>query len=174
MSGRIVLGVDMSTDRKWTTVAAVGDAVGCEGVAGETVAVDRGSSWVPAKVRELVDRHGVDVVAVDSAGPVAALIPEFEALGVPLLLVGGSEMGRATGAIVDAVSEGRFVHRNQAEVNVSVDNAVTRRSQDVIRWSRTSSPVDISPLIALTVAYWAFLQAPEVPEVAPEPDFIVV
>ncbi len=174
MSGRIVLGVDMSTDRKWTTVAAIGDAVGSEGAAGEVVAVDRGSSWVPGRVRELVDRHGVDVVALDATGPVAALIPEFEALGIPLLQVGGTDMGRAFGTFVDAVTAGQFVHRNQAEVNVSVENGVTRRAGDVVRWSRTSSPVDISPVIALTVALWAWRHAPDVPDHVPEPDFIAV
>lgn len=174
MSGRIVLGVDMSTDRKWTTVAAIGDAVGSEGAAGEVVAVDRGSAWVPGRVRELVDRHGVDVVALDATGPVAALIPEFEALGIPLLQVGGTDMGRAFGTFVDAVTAGQFVHRNQAEVNVSVENGVTRRAGDVVRWSRTSSPVDISPVIALTVALWAWRHAPDVPDHVPEPDFIAV
>lgn len=174
VDGRLALAVDISEDREWSTVTAVGAASGRDGLAGEVVKASRGSSWVVPFLVELTGRHDVSGVGVDARGPAASLIGAMERAGLTVVQVSSTEMAQACGGLLDDVVEGRFAHRNQAVLDVAVGAAVRRISADTWRWSRSSSPVDISPLVSLTAARWAHVNAPPAESVVSEPDFIVV
>jgi hypothetical protein len=63
----------------------------------------------------------------------------------------------ACGQIADAMRQGRLAHIDQAPLTAAVNGARTRRSGDAWTLDRRSSPVDISPLVAATLARWALI-----------------
>jgi phage terminase large subunit-like protein len=174
IDGRLALAVDVSEDREWSTVTACGAALGRDGLAGEVIKASRGTSWVVEFLSGLAGRHDVSGIGVDARGPVASLIGDMERAGLNVVQVSSTDMAQACGGLLDDIVEGRFAHRNQVVLDVAVGSAVRRVSGDTWRWSRSSSPVDISPLVSLTVARWAHVNAPLVETVAADPDFIVV
>lgn len=111
-----------------------------------------GASWVVARVRELVERYGGSIV-LNSAGPVGSLIPELAA--TPFVDVRGADYTKACGLLVATVNERGLTHRGEPGFAAAVVGAKTRTSGDGFTWARTTSAVDITPLVAATVGLWA-------------------
>jgi hypothetical protein len=65
------------------------------------------------------------------------------------------EYGESCGAFVDAVGEGTIRHIGQEELERAIRGAKVRPLVDRWAWSRTRSLVDISPLVAATLALWS-------------------
>ena len=58
--------------------------------------------------------------------------------------------------LLDLVKNKRLRHRGERELTIAIDGAARRPLGDSFAWSRKSSAVDISPLVAVTLAAWAF------------------
>ena len=84
-----------------------------------------------------------------------ALLPEFEARGVSVTTVNAAEHAQACGALVDAIEGGTVKHLGQPGLDAAVRGASKRTLGDAWAWSRRSSTMDISPLVACTLALWA-------------------
>jgi hypothetical protein len=69
------------------------------------------------------------------------------------------EFAQSCGSLVDAVTNATFRHRGQVELADAVAGARQRQVGDVWLWARASSKVDISPLVAATLA-WGRLPEP--------------
>ena len=150
--GAVALGVDVNPDRTWGSIVAA-DADGRV----ELVQRDGGTGWIVPRVAELQKRWKA-TVAVDSSGPARSIVPDLEAEGVAFEKV--TDMPGACAYFRDAVADGRLsVHRN-ADLDAAVTGAVCRVFGDVWRWDRRSPSVDISPLVAATVAVWAAKSLP--------------
>ena len=149
-TGRLVMAVDTAPSHAWSSIVV------CGGGVLELVDRRRGSSWLPDRVRELCDRHQVAEAVIDPAGPVAGVIPDFEAAGVRLRLLSGSDSAAACGALVDSIGEQRVKVRHADAFLSAVAGAARRKTGDRWKWSRVSSEVDISPLVAATWAAWAW------------------
>jgi hypothetical protein len=54
----------------------------------------------------------------------------------------------------DAAAQGEVRHLATAELIAALDGALKRPLGDAWAWSRKSSSVDISPLVAATLALW--------------------
>jgi len=119
-----------------------------------------GSSWLPERAAELVEHYGA-TVALNSSGPVGALIPELVRLGVEFTDVRGPDYSKACGRIVAMVNASGFRHDGDPDFVTAVAGAKARKNGDGFTWSRTDSSVDISPLIGATVALWAVASTPE-------------
>ena len=65
------------------------------------------------------------------------------------------QYGEACGVFVDAVGEALFRHLGQDELIAAIRGAKARPLVDRWAWSRTKSTVDISPLVAATLALWS-------------------
>jgi hypothetical protein len=63
-------------------------------------------------------------------------------------------MAAACGRFYDAVVNRRVRHTDQVDMTAAVAGAATRKLGDAWAWSRSSSAVDISPLVAATLALW--------------------
>jgi len=156
-SGALVFGVDANppdSPSRWASVG-VGDGSALE-------LVDRrpGLGWLVPRLVDLVGVHG-GVVAVDPNGPAGHVCAELEAAGVTVLKVAAGEMGRACGSLHSRVSEGRVgVYRGPlvADLNAAVSGARTVAKGDVWVWARRDLSVDVSPLVAVTLADWAAVQ----------------
>jgi hypothetical protein len=65
------------------------------------------------------------------------------------------DYGKACGLFVDAVRERTLWHGGQQELDAAVRGAKARPLVDRWAWSRTKSTVNISPLVAATLALWS-------------------
>jgi hypothetical protein len=101
----------------------------------------------------LVRKHG-GVAYCDAVGPVATLIPELERRGITVETVSAQDMARACGAFFDMVEARDVRHLRQSDLTSALKGAVQRPLGDAWAWSRKNSAVDISPLVAATVALW--------------------
>lgn len=150
-SGRLVLAIDTAPSHAWASIVVAGNGIL------ELVDRRRGSSWLPERVAGLCRDHGIAEVWMDPAGPVAGLIPDLEAAGVQLRLLNGADAAAACGSLVDAIGEQRVKVRHADAFLSAVAGASRRKTGDRWKWSRASSEVDISPLVAATWACWGWL-----------------
>lgn len=120
----------------------------------EVVEHRRGTGWVAQRLLELVTDHDAGEVICDGASPAASLVPDIEALGVKVKVVNAKEHAQACGRIYDAVDQDQLRHRDTAELATAIKGAVKRALGEAWAWSRKSSAVDISPLVAVTLALW--------------------
>ena len=154
--GPYFVGVDQSPDRSWCSVAIAGGGVvevleprPTPGNLAETV-VALAARWRAS-------------VAFDPSGPAGWLKPELERAGVEMVPVSGQTMGQACGAIDTAVTTGAVRIRRHADLERAVSGAVKHDKGDVWTWARRDVSVDVSPLVAVTLAWWGSSQAVAVP-----------
>ena len=115
------------------------------------------TDWLLAEVQSLRKDTGVPVV-MDTAGHVSFVAQQFQAAGIDPTLIGVREMTAACASLVDALKRGHVFHIDQPELNSAVAGASKRSLGDAWAWSRKSSAVDISPLVAVTLAAWGAAQ----------------
>ena len=165
----LVLGVDVSWDRKWSYIAVAGwRADGLKHA--ELVAQRPGSAWVRKAAAELRDRWGIDYCAVQVRGcPASELIPDLVEAGFEIVEVGGSTLGAVPGRFADDVRDRRIRHRGQPAMSMSLEGAMTKQLNEVRVWDRVGSGTDASPAVALSEASWALDPLPEEVEAPPPP-----
>ena len=159
MPGRVAFAVDVTPDRKWSSIAAAG--LTADGrIHLELVDHMPGTANVVARILELRSRWNPVAVALDPAGPAGSLLADLEQQGVEVKSASAREHGQACGALYDDVAGGRIVHLGDIVLNNAVTGARRRPLGDAWAWDRKRSDVDISPLVAATLARWAFTAAP--------------
>ena len=157
--GPITFGVDVAPDRSSASIGAAGGRPDGR-VHVELVDRREGTDWIPARIAELVDRWRPPAIAVDPAAPAGSLIPSLSAIGAPLSLCTGRAYGQACGAFFDDVAIGRLAHRGQPALDDAVVGARKRSLGDAWAWARSPDAADPAPLIATTLARWAWSTAP--------------
>jgi len=118
----------------------------------EVVACAPGTGWVVARVMEIVAKHAPSAVVCDASGPAASLLPEFMRNGVFVDAVSAKDHTAACGVFFDAVQQATLRHLGSPELVSAVRGASTRSLGEAWAWSRKNSSVDISPLVAVTLA----------------------
>jgi hypothetical protein len=73
-----------------------------------------------------------------------------------LAVASWSEMSAATGQFLDAAKQAAFRHAGQSELDASVAGAKTKVNADSLVWARKDAASDTSPLVAITLARWAY------------------
>jgi hypothetical protein len=119
--------------------------------------IDRrsGTGWVADRLVELLGAHQtVSPVVVDGGGPAAALLPALSRLKIEVEVVGAKEHAQACGMLYDACGQGKLRHLGTRELEDAIKGAIPRPLGDAWAWSRKNSGVDISPLVAVTLALW--------------------
>jgi hypothetical protein len=148
----VVFCFDVSPNRSTATIAAAGFRP--DGLAHvEVVDHRRGTGWVPARVVELA-AHRPIAILFDGASPAASLAAELEAAGVEVRPTTAGEHAQAAGLLFDMVEQRRLRHLATSELSVALRGAAKRPLGDAWAWSRKSSTVDITPLVAVTLALW--------------------
>lgn len=156
---RLVFAADVTPDRSASSIAVA--SVRADGLTHvEVVEHAPGTAWLASRAAELVGRWSGSVL-LDAGGPAGSLVHDLAARGVPVSPVSGADVGRACGWLLDQVLAGRVRHIGQRPLDVAVEAASRLTMGDAWRWSRRSSSVDISPLVACTLALWGVTnQAP--------------
>jgi len=151
--GPLCFAVDVTPDRSWAAIAVAGFRPdGRRHI--EVVEHDRGTDWVVDRFEQLIARHKASAIVCDGKGPVASLMPDLANLRTRLVPVTAQEHAQACGMLYDAVQQGTVRHLGTPELSVAVSGAVKRPLGDAWAWSRRSSAIDISPLVACTLALW--------------------
>lgn len=120
----------------------------------ETVENQPGTGWVVPRLLELVQKHKPVGVVCDVTGPAGALIADLAAAGLEPETVNSTQHAQACGMLFDAVAEKKIRHLGTTDLIAALDGAVKRPLTDSWAWSRKNSSVDISPLVAATLALW--------------------
>ncbi len=126
-----------------------------------------GTSWIPARVKELADRWGPCAVVIDAQNSAASLITAIEELGVLVTKTGASDMANACGSFYDfAVGAelgpdgklGKLRHQGSSALTASVTAAKRRDLMDKFAWDRKDPGSDITQLVAVTLALHGLIE----------------
>jgi hypothetical protein len=155
LDGSPVFAVDIPPDRAGASIAVAG--LRADGrIHVEVVERRDGTVWAAERVVELVARHGGRVV-LDGASPAVSLLLDLPGASV----ASAADQAQACGRLYDAVVNGQVRHLGQGDLDAAIAGASKRPLGDRWAWSRRSSAVDISPLVAVTLAAWGVAALPE-------------
>ncbi|MFJ2870602.1 terminase [Streptomyces sp. NPDC087298] len=187
MSDPVVFAIDVTPERSHASICAAGQS----GQAVHVEVIDNrpGTGWVVERARELTEKWGPRCWVVDAGSPAGSLLDDLkralrreqdgeaeswgDADDVPLLAPVVTpkvrEIAQATGQLYDAVVAGQIVHLDQAPLATALAGARKRELGEAWAWSRRTVGVDISPLVAVTLARWGLAAEIEEPEEEVEP-----
>ena len=159
----VVFGFDIAPDRRSAAIAAAWQ--GDDGLPRvdviETFPQGEGSgplAGLTERLAAITGTHHERVMAdIAPAGP---LLDDLNRLGVSCELISGAgQLAQACATFLDRVEAKSLRYRWSEPLDLAVQNAATRPLGDSgFAWSRRSSAVDISPLVAATVALFGLLE----------------
>jgi hypothetical protein len=150
----VVLGLDIAPKGSSAAICAVGEIGNC--LHGVVLEHGPGCDWVPRALERIVAEWGGPRLLVDGRA-CAHMLPELErATGFKVSELKTADIPVACEFWLRLVQESRFKHRGERELTIALDGAGQRRLGDGFAWSRRSSGVDITPLVAqtLAVSFW--------------------
>lgn len=165
-SGGIAIACDISPLRDWASIAVYGEREDGHGHV-QLVDYHPGTAWLVPRLEEL--RRALDPVAIGMGRATeASLSVDLENAGFQrpedpedplpgeLAVTNAIEMAAATGQFLDAVHQESFRQVPHRQLDLAVKGARTRQRGDIVAWSRSEADTDIGPLVAVTLARWAF------------------
>ena len=160
----VAFAIDVTPDRSAASIAVSGARE--DGLLHVEVVDHRpGTAWVVERMRTLVERWSPAAVALDAAGPAGSLIADFDVAEIELTIPKARDAAAACGALYDAVvrpkdSEQEWApslrHIPHPSLTAALAGAAKRPLGDAWAWDRRGVSVDISPLVAVTLARWAY------------------
>jgi phage terminase large subunit-like protein len=154
--GETVLAVDVAPNRDWASIVWAARS-NQRGVHVEVLEHRRGVRWLIPTLVEYQERTG-SKVAIGVNSPAWSLKEDLDEARVGLRELSKAELAQASGALFDAVMEDDLAHLGQPALNDAVANAKKVNYDDAWLWSRRTSEIDISPLVAVTMAHWLVKQ----------------
>jgi hypothetical protein len=165
----LALAVDVEPNRGHSSIAVFSPRPdGREHI--ELIDYRPGTRWLVARLVELKAKYRPVAIALDKASPAGSLLPDLAkvGIGVPedpekprrgdLAVPYVADVAASYGGLMDAVTAGAPAHIDQVELNLAVDGAKTRNIGDGGQaWARRTATQDISPLVAVTLARWAYV-----------------
>lgn len=128
----------------------------------EIIEHKRGTAWVAERIAELKVAHRPHMIACDASGPAGSILTDVESKVGEVYKITASEHAAAFGMICSAVEDCRLRHLGTSDMRAALEGATTRPMGDGgLAWSRKNSDVDISPLVAVTIALWANSRKPK-------------
>lgn len=159
IAGPPTFALEVAEDRSWSCVAAAGRS------SDGTMVVDAaeyrpGVDWVVGRLAELARRRRESSVVVQPTSAAGALIADLMAARVRVVQAKAVDYAQACGTFYDLVVSGGLRHLGQPHLDVSVAGARQKPSSEAWVWDRRRSGLDISPLVAATLAVWGASQPP--------------
>lgn len=115
-----------------------------------------GTAWVVAALVELLAAHPGPVF-LDPKGPAGSLLVDLAEAKIEPVLVSAADHAQACGGLLAAVLSSKLTHAAQPQLDAAVRGATRRPYGDAWAWNRRTSSVDISPLVAVTLARYGAL-----------------
>lgn len=149
----VVFGLDIPPDRSGVSIAVCSQNDD-ESFTFEIADRRTGTEWAIPRCIELSDRYGGATFVIDAVGPAAGLVPDLEQAGLSVVTTNARDYAGACARIYDSVVNRTAFHTGQPELTTAVMGANTRKLGDAWAWARSTSSVDVSPLVAATLALW--------------------
>lgn len=159
--GALVFAADISLDR------AVGSIV-CADEHGRVELIDNqpGTTWMLDRLANLVRKHGGRVI-IDGYGPAGLLGDDLERLKIPVVKYATRDLCYASNALYDALINQTIQIRPHTKIDESCAAARKKPVGSSWLWSRADPAADLTPLLAMTIAYHAAKHRPEAPKSRP-------
>lgn len=149
----VVFAVDGTPERSAAAIAVAGRRADGLGHV-EVVDARQGMSWLLPRILELNARHRPWAWVLDPASSAGSLIAALQENGIEPQLVTARDMTQAVGAFYTDVVEGKALrHLDDPTLFTALMGAVKRPLGDAWAWHRRDSVTDISPLVAVTLAW---------------------
>jgi hypothetical protein len=103
-------------------------------------------------------------VVIDPVSGANSLVSDLRNLGLQIVEVGTRQMVAGCGKFYDLATQGTLRHIDQVPLNAAIAGSKKRNLGDAWAWHRRDNSVDVSPLVAATLA----LQAHVAPELRPQ------
>lgn len=162
--GLVALAFDVAADRKDAAIVAAWRDSDTGPVRIDVVDAHPGDSWLVPRLRELAGRWRPQAIGYDQVGPALDVADQLQRGGLELRPTTSREYAAACSGFLSAVTNTHLVHRGQTTLDEAVAAAATRPMGDgAWAWSRRTSSATIAPLVAATVAAWAFDHRPPAP-----------
>ena len=148
------LGVDMSHDRSISISGCWLDDSDEAFV--ELLEVDV-TGDTDAAVEWVVERAGRRIpVVIDSMSPAASMVPTLKKRKVRVIVTAATDMGKACGAVSDAVAAGRLWHEGEALLADAVRGSVKRPIGQAGLWGldRRDPDVNIAPAVSMILSHF--------------------
>jgi hypothetical protein len=152
----VIISFDISPDRRTSICVSGRTDRGQMGV--EVINHAAGTGWVFDRLSSLYQNHEVAEVVCDGYGPAAAIASQLDEAGITIRRLDSADYGKACGLFVNMVGEKTLRHLGQDELSNAIKGAKPRPLVDRWAWSRTNSLVDISPLVAATLALYSAIE----------------
>ena len=157
MSGEIAFGCAISEDRKRGSVVAAGRERD-----GSRVVVDLAPFYdhprlLVARMVALYAAHDPVAVVVNPKSQSATLVRQLAEVGIVVTQAKAENVVVAHGEFLDLVNDGGLAHLDQKPLTDAVRAAQQRPLSGASAWDPKVA-VDQSPLVAATLACWAFLR----------------
>ncbi|HWH28811.1 MAG TPA: hypothetical protein VNU26_07590 [Mycobacteriales bacterium] len=150
---RFALAVDVAPDRSISSVAFAGQ----RGDGSWHVELDEqrhGVGWLLNHIVRRCEANDVRAVVIDGMSPAASLIDELAKRKIKVTTTGPRDMAQACGSFYDGAVEGWLHHIDQPQLNAALGAARKRPLGDAWAWNRKNSALDITALVACTLALW--------------------
>lgn len=118
---------------------------------------DAAADWIAERAGRRI------VVFIDSASPAARLVPLLKARRVKVVSGSAGDMSRGCGGFVTATTSGTVTHDGHGAVADAIEGATKRKIGEAggWGWDRRDPSVNISPLVAFTLAHYAASLRPQ-------------
>lgn len=158
--GTLNFGLDMPPDRSVLTIGCAirySDGRALVQMADIKDARHDGLQWAVDWLAERWPKTAS--VVIDSQSPATSLLPDLKRAHVRATVTGMNEMGRACGRFMDMLNDKTLIHlpdTMQPQLAAAVKGATIRPigRSGAFGWNKLGSDVDISPLVACTLALW--------------------
>ncbi|MEH0841617.1 hypothetical protein V6U81_04365 [Micromonospora sp. CPCC 205711] len=168
--GDLALAVDATGSGSSAHCSIVAYGIRADGLGSyEIVENRRGNEWVVPRLLELVERHKPVAIGIDPKGPITSVILDLDKAGIKppknsdspklgdLAIPVGNDFAAACLQFADAVTQKSVRHPDDPLLNAAVVGVRTRKiGDDSWGWDRYRSDVDVSPVVAATLARWAY------------------
>lgn len=144
------LAIDVSPNQ-----ASASIGVAASGSDGKTLVMSQtqaGTAWVVPALRKMLAERDIAEVALFPGSQTAVLIPELASAGIDYTALTSRDVGQACGYFQKAVRERTIEHVAQPDLDAAVANATTRWSGEVEVWNRRERTIDISAVVAVSIA----------------------
>lgn len=153
VEGTPMFAVDITPTRHHSTIAVAASTDAGRPLV-ELVDARRGTSWVVPKLQEVLKQYTGTKVIVDRAGWSASLVEDIRAANIDVHETDASEVSTAAGQFLESVLEQKFFHRGDPRLTSAVEGSRQRPIGERWGWDRKSPSVDVSPLVAASLALW--------------------
>jgi hypothetical protein len=145
--------LSVAPDRKWSSFGIAGRTA--DGLLHVETLKDgrrKGTSWVLEFAADAYSRRRIPL-RIHKSGPEGSFIAPLRERGVEVVEVSSADVAQATGQFIDAANGGALRHLGQGSLDVALRGAVLRQGTDgAVLWSQRNSQVEITALMACTVA----------------------